>query len=183
MRIDRPIIIALTLFIILILVFVLVRPEYQTFKTLQDDLGIKKAEYTAKFDYYSAISATYAQLKSKSDDVAKIDKALPSDPALGNLVYYLQEQASKSGLILRSLFLSKAANSESENTVKDLTVSLTLAGNYDALGTLMSYLENSERLFEIESISFGLGSSSRSTTKSQSQSIYSFSMQIKTHIY
>ena len=48
MQIDRPIAIALILFIILLLVFFLVVPEYNTFKSLQTQLGEKKAEYNAE---------------------------------------------------------------------------------------------------------------------------------------
>ena len=57
MQIDRPIAIALTLFIILLLVFFLVVPEYNTFESIANDILVKKqAEYKAEFDYYAAIS-------------------------------------------------------------------------------------------------------------------------------
>ena len=180
MHVDKPIVIGITLFVILLLAYFLVYPEYQNFKDLQTDLGVKKAEYTAKFDYYSSISATYAELRSQSENVERIDEALPAEQVLGDLVYYLQEQVTKSGLALKSLYLSKSSNSTVENTVKDMTISLSLAGNYDGLGSLISYLQNSARLFEVESISFG---SAGEGTSSGSQSIYSFSMQVKTHTY
>jgi Tfp pilus assembly protein PilO len=183
MRIDKPITIALILFAIVLLIFFLVYPEYETFKALQEDLGIKRAEYKAQFDYYSEISRNIVQLNAKAAGVSKVDSALPTDPELGSLVYYLQEQAAKSGLVLRSLFLSKVSGSSAKNTVKDLTFSLNLTGNYASLGQLISYLENSARVFEIENINFGLGETSSDEMQFMTDSIYNFTMQIKTHTY
>jgi len=182
-HIDKPILIALILFIILILVFFVVSPEYQKFKDLQSELGIKKAEYNAQKEYYSAIGQTYYDIKSKSEDIAKIDNALPSDPNLGKLVYYLQEQATKSGLIMKSLFLTKSSTSTAENSVKDIAFSLNLVGNYSALENFVSYLEKSARLFDIASISFGSGETSGSEAQFETQSVFSFSMQVNTHTY
>jgi len=184
MNVDKPIVIAVTLFVILLLAFFLVYPEYQRFKTLQEDLGIKRAEYNAEFEYYSEISRQFAQLKSQAENVAKVDAALPSDSKLGPLVYYLQEQATKSGLVFRSLFLSKSPTSTAKNTVKELTFSLNLSGNYTALGTFIGYLENSSRIFEIENINFGMGETSAlMQSQFRSESIYAFTLQVKTHTY
>ena len=91
MQIDRPIATALILFIILLLVFFLVVPEYKTFGKLQEELGEKKAEFNAQFDYYNAIANTYQQLQGRKDDIKKIDDALPQDPALGRVIYFLQQ--------------------------------------------------------------------------------------------
>jgi len=186
-RIDKPIIIALTLFIILLLIFFLVSPEYQKFKELQTDLGIKKAEYNAQKDYYAEIARSYYELKNREDDLKKIDNALPSDPNLGRLSYFIQEESAKSGLILKSLFLTKAStsasNSAGENTIKGVSLSLSLVGNYSSLGNFISALENSARLFEIASISFGAGDTANLETQFQTQSIYTFSMQVNTNTY
>ena len=64
MTFDRPIAIAITLFIILLLVFFLVVPEYKTFAKLQTELGEKKAEFNAEFDYYAAITKTFDDLQN-----------------------------------------------------------------------------------------------------------------------
>jgi Tfp pilus assembly protein PilO len=176
-HIDKPIIIALTLFIILLLIFFLVFPEYQKFKELRLDLGIKKAEYNAEFDYYNSISKIYHELRARSEDIKKIDSALPSDPSLGKLVYYLQEQSSKNGLMLKSLFLSKATTATEKNYIKNISFTLNLLGNYSSLENFISSLEKSARIFEVANISFG---SAQSLT---SNNIFSFSMQINTHTY
>lgn len=180
MQIDRPIAIAVTLFIILLLAFFLVVPEYNTFKSLQTDLGIKKAEYSAQFDYYAAIYKTYVEIKNREDDIKKIDDALPQDPALGRLIYFLQTAAQDNGLIVKNLFLSKSSASSSSATnstsdkVKDLVFSMDLSGSYSSLGGFLLSLEKSSRIFEVTTISFGAATG---------QSLQSFSLQIKTHSY
>jgi len=176
MQIDRPIAIALTLFIILLLVFFLVVPEYNKFSQLQTQLGEKQAEYRAQYDYYAAISKTYEDLQSRQSDVNKIDTALPQDPILGKLIYFLQETARVNGLNVKDLFLSKlssAGGKTSVGIVKDIGLSMDVSGDYGSLESFMISLERSARIFEITSISFG----------SSSNPPYNFSLQIKTHSY
>ncbi len=197
MNIDRPIAIAITLFIILLLVFFLVVPEYKTFASLQTELGEKKAEFNAEFDYYASITRIYYDLQGRQDDIKKIDDALPSDPDLGRIVYALQQFATENGLVVKDLFLSKSSSGTKTkigSTIKDLIFSADLLGSYPALENFIVSLEKSARIFEVTSISFGSGntgvsqpSQSQSSVVSQqvqqAQQAYSFNLQIKTHSY
>lgn len=175
MQIDRPIAIAIILFIILLLVFFLVLPEYNTFKALQTDLGEKRAEYNAQHEYYTEIAKTYSDLRSHDDDIKKIDDALSEDPNLGRTIYFLQEKAAGNGLVVKNLFLTRPSQAadNAEKDVKEISFSLGLMGEYSALAGFINSLENSSRIFEINSISFG----------SESRPPYSFSLQIKTFSY
>jgi Tfp pilus assembly protein PilO len=210
MQIDRPIATALILFIILLLVFFLVVPEYKTFGKLQEELGEKKAEFNAQFDYYNAIANTYQQLQGRKDDIKKIDDALPQDPALGRVIYFLQQTAKGSGMMVKNLFLSKSssnsAKSNEGNSVKDIIFSINASGDYASLEKFIISLEKSSRIFEITNISFGSSTSSSASsqtsvsasipaspsvpaapaslqTQFQTQQIYSFNLQIKTRTY
>ena len=186
MQIDRPITIALTLFIIMLLVFFLVVPEYRTFKSLQQDLGQKTAEFNAEYDYYNAIDATYFELQNHLEDVKKIDDALPVDSNLGRLVYALQKSGNENGIIINNIFLSKSASTGVGQGVKDLGLSVSLLGSYASLGDFIRSLEKSSKIFEISSISFGAGSgggSLGSQSQFQIQQIYSFNLEIKTYSY
>ena len=175
MQIDRPITIGLMLFIILLLVFFLVVPEYNTFINLQTQLGEQEAAYVGQHDYYAAVDKSYYDLQSRKDDIAKIDDALPQDPTLGNTIYFLQETAKENGLIVKDLFLSKSSSTDinSVGNIKDIVFSMDISGDYPSLEGFIMSLEKSSRLFEVTSISFG----------SQSAPPYSFSLQIKTHSY
>jgi len=181
MTIDRPIAIALIFFIILLLIFFLLSPEYNTFRKLQIELAEKTAEFNAEHDYYAATDRLYFDLQSRKDDIKKIDDALPQDPTLGKLIYFLQETAQANGLIVKNLFLSKSSLSSTNinvgdnvsNNVKDIVFSMDILGNYPSLENFIISLEKSSRIFEIISISFG----------SASEQLYNFSLQIKTHSY
>jgi len=181
MHIDRPIVIALAIFVIILLVFFLVMPEYKTFTSLQTQLGEKTAEYNAEFDYYSAISKTYFELQSRQDDVNKIDNALPQDSNIGEAIYFLQKTAKADGLVLKNLSLSKSSAKASavgtaynlSDSVKDITFSINLSGNYASLENFIISLEKSSRLFEVTSIVFD----------SASGPPYNFNLQVKTHSY
>ena len=180
MQIDRPISIALILFIVLLLAFFLVVPEYNTFTSLQTQLGQAKAEFNAEFDYYAAISKTYSDLQSRQSDIQKIDDALPApqqDSIIGKLIYFLQDAAKNNGLIVKDLFLSKSSANNTatnaSNSVKDIVFSADLMGDYTSLGNFIVSLEKSARIFEVTNISFS----------SISGPPYGFSLQIKTHSY
>lgn len=177
MQVDRPIVIALILFVILLLVFFLVVPEYNTFVNLRTELGEKISEYNAEFDYYTAITKMYYDLQARKDDLKKVDDALSPDPVSGRIIYFLQKIATDNGLILKNLFLSKSSSGTSEtnltNSIKDIIFSVDLVGDYSALKNFILSLEKSSRIFEITNISFG----------SASNPPYNFSLQIKTYSY
>ena len=193
MHIDRPISIALIFFVILLLVFFWVAPEYATFTKLQSRLGESRAEFNAEFDYYAAITRIYYDLQSRQDDIKKIDDALPSTPDLGRIIYYLQQPAAENGLVVKDLFLSKSsasgASAKKANSIKDLVFSMDLLGSYPAIESFIVSLEKASRIFEVISISFGSETVASSQSQSQSQAqaltqqIYSFNLQIKTNSY
>jgi Tfp pilus assembly protein PilO len=176
MQIDRPIVIGLIICIILLLVFFLVIPEYNTFGDLQTQLGEKMAEYVGQYDYYNAIDTVWYTLQSEKDNIGKIDDALPQDPTLGKTIYFLQQTAQKNGLVVKDLFLSKSSsanNAVGGGTTKDIVFSINVSGDYPSLEGFITALENSSRIFEITSITFD----------SKTGPPYGFSLQIKTYSY
>jgi Tfp pilus assembly protein PilO len=195
MKLDRPITSAIILFVILILVFFLVVPEYKTFKKLRADLGEKKAQYNAEFDYYAEITKQYYELRNREEDLKKVDDALPENPNLGKLIYYFQKASGESGMIVKDLFLSKTSvtptnSNVSGSAVNDLIFSLDVIGSYSALDNFLASLEKSDRLFEVTSISFGSMGSSQNLSvpddilsQFEIQQTYSFNLQIKTQSY
>jgi len=177
MHIDRPITIALIIVVTFLLVFFLVLPQYNNFIKLQSQLGQKQAEYRAQVDYYATIYKAYYELQQHKDELKEVDDALPEGPVLGNLIYFLQQNAKMNGLIVKDLFLSQSSGGNSKNSaesaIKDIVFSADLLGDYSSLGGFLLSLEGSSRIFETSSISFG----------SATGPPYSFSLQIKTHSY
>jgi len=176
MAIDRTIIIASIIIIILCLVFFLVMPQYNQFKDLQQQLGEKMTENARQKDYYSAIEKIYYDLQSRKEDLAKIDSALPKESDSGKTIYFLQQTAKSNGLMTKNLFLSKTSGGGSQanaNIVKSIFFSMDLEGDYPSLLAFMRELESSSRIFEITNISFS----------SSANPPYNFSLQIKTNSY
>ena len=192
MQIDRPIAIALTLFVILLMVFFWVVPEYKTFGKLRTELGEKRAEYNAEFDYFASITRTYFDLQARQDDVKKIDDALPSNPDLGKLMYFLQRTAKENGMMVTELILSKSSptSAAAKNNIKEAVFSVDIVGDYISLGKFIVAIEKSARLLEVANISFSSptgsimqSSPSLTPTQFQTQQIYNFTLQIKANSY
>ena len=176
MQIDRPITIALILFVTLLMVFFLVVPQYNMFKELGPQLGEKRAEFDAQHVYYTEIDKISEDLLARQDELVKIDDALPQDPPIGKVIYYLQETAQENGLIVKDLFLSQSSPNNADNKVakvRDMVFSSDLVGSYTSLENFITALEESSRIFEVTNISFA------STTGTSN----SFSLQIRTHSY
>lgn len=186
MQIDRPIAIAVILFIILFLIFFFVSPKYQTFKELQIKLGEKKAEFNAKYAYFGEITRVYNELQNRNDSIKKIDDAFSTDSSYGKLIYFFQKKAMESGLVIKSLFLSKSSPSAQESNLKEIIFSLDAIGSYSALNNFMISLEKSSRIFEITSISFGSDVSVQVAglkPQFQAQQTYQFKLEVKTYSY
>lgn len=183
MKLDRPIAIAIMLFVILSLVFFFVWPEYNNFRKLRADLGEKKALYNAEKEYYAEITKKYFELQNNQEDLKKIDNALPEEPNFGKLVYYFQKTASDSGMLIKDLFLSNksaALAATSNGNLNELAFSIDVIGSYSSLQRFLIALEKSDRIFEVSSISFG---SITAPPNPEVKQIYSFNLQIKTHSY
>jgi len=198
MKIDRPITIAICLFLTLLLTYFLLMPEYNTFKNLRLELGKKRAEYNAEYQYFSEIANLYSELQSREEDIQRVDDALPVGSNFGNLVYYFQNQASADGLTVKSLFLSKSSSTDAKTSAKnkksdqgqgamnDIIFSLNLMGSYSSLENFIVSLEKSARLFEVTNISFGsapTSSNAEQEQQSQTNQTYNFVLNILTRSY
>jgi len=188
MQIDRPIAIAVTLFVILILLFSFVVPKYHQFKDLQLKLGEKTAEFNAEYEYFSEITRAHYEIESKKDSIEKIDDALPTDSNFGRLVYFFQKKSLENGIIVTSLFLNKAPQIGVGDNVKELAFSLNLVGSYSSLQSFIISLERSSRMFEVTTISFSSGGvestfDPASPPQFETQEIYTFNLEVKTYSY
>ena len=193
MQIDRPITIAIIIFIIILLIFFLVMPEYNQFKILQQQLGEKIAERNVKFDYYNAIAAAYDAIQNRSEVIKKIDDALPTESNIGKLIYFFHKKAGEDGIVIKSLSLRGGDIPVPGQNFKELGFSLSVLGSYASLNDFIKSLEKSSRIFEVTSISFSSGNSGApisqpigsavNKTQFQIEDIYSFNIEVKTYSY
>ncbi|MFA6974328.1 MAG: type 4a pilus biogenesis protein PilO [Parcubacteria group bacterium] len=194
MKVDRPITIAVIIFIIVLLMYFFVVPKYNEFKDFQVKLSKAEAEYNGKFAYYSDVSRIFREMEDRKESLEKIENAIPAKSQLADLIYFFQQKGIESGLVVKNILLNKVSPITSESNIKEIVFSLDIMGSYQSLKNFLSSLENSSRLFEVGNISFGSQQSNQlsektSTTKplpvqpSLSQEIYSFKLEIKTHSY
>lgn len=183
MQIDRPITIAILIMGIIAFMFFLTVPEYNNYQDLQVQLAEKTAEYNAQVDYYAAIKKTHNDLIARQEEIKKIDEALPQDPAINKVVYYLQDEIKKNGMIMKNLFLSKT--SSGTGNIKEIVFSTNLVGDYASLERFIIALEKSSRIFDVTSITFSTGTTTTATRANPASSASSqgFSLQIKTYSY
>jgi Tfp pilus assembly protein PilO len=193
MKIDRPIAIAIIIFIIILLMYFLVVPKYYEFRDFQKRLGEVEAEYNGKFAYYSEVSKIFRQLEDRKESLEKINNAIPSKPQLADLLYYFQQTGTDSGMIVKNIFLTKISPIASEskasgNSVNEIIFSVDVAGSYRSFKNFLFALENSSRLFEVGNLGFGSSVSSKSALsesadRTSTQQAFSFKLEIKTHSY
>lgn len=196
MKIDRPITIAFTLFVILILIIFFVMPKYKDFRSSQADLGKIEAEFNGKFAYYSEISKAFRDLQEHKESVDKIDSVLSKEPPIADIIYFLQKKAGEKGLIIKDLYFSKFSSIAPESDIKEIVFSSGLLGTYSSLKSFLNSLEDSSRLFEVDAVSFSSSVVSQEQNATgetagktqiipqfQTEQTYSFMLQIRTFSY
>ncbi len=184
MKIDRPIAIAIIIFVIILLMYFFVVPKYYEFRSFQVELAKAEAEYNGKFLYYSEISKIFRELEDRKESMEKIENAIPPKPQLADLVYFFQQKGTESGLIVNDILLTKISPATPDSSVKEIVFSLDALGSYQSFKNFLSSLESSSRLFNVGSISFGLQTSQEtSAIQIPLQQMYSFKLEITTHSY
>jgi Tfp pilus assembly protein PilO len=141
MQIDKPITSALLIFLVVVLSFFFVVPKYKEFKAHQLILGEKEAEYNAKYNYYAQVSEVYEELQSRTENLKKIEDALPANSALGDLVYFFSQKSFENGLVAKDLYLMKISAINPESDIKEITFSMDLIGSYAAFKNFLYGLE------------------------------------------
>ncbi len=180
MELDKPITIAVLLFIILVLSFYLVLPKYKEFQVILEDLGKREAEFTGKDAYFIEVTRTHKELMLYKENLEKIDIALPKKFSFASLLNFLHKETTAVGLILENVSVSKA-DVGTTTGIKEIGLSLQLFGSYVPLEQFIRSLENSARLIEGENISF-LVAKPTAEDKESGKS-YPISLDIKVYSY
>jgi len=154
MEIDKPIAIAVILFVVLVLAFYVVLPKYKTFQDFLVKLGIKEAEFQGKSVYFVEVTNTYKELMQEQESLKKIETALPDKVSLSMLVNFLYKKSSENGVIIKQINISKISSPSKESAIKETKLSLSLFGSYEAFKKFLDSVEKSARLIESDSFSF-----------------------------
>lgn len=151
---NRPITIAICLFIILALGIGVIWPRYQTLKSTQLKIEEKSFELQNRKDYYGELARISGELKKYSGELSKIDSALPSSLSLPSLFNFLQKAASGSGLVFKKVGQLSLIPPEENQRIKEYRVDISLSGSYLSFEKFLLELEKSARIIEVEKIAF-----------------------------
>lgn len=151
---NKIIIIVGGLVIALVLVLVLVWPQYQKLQALKLEIKNKQAGLRSQETYFSQVKEISAKLQEYPDALAKISNALPKDPALASLANFLQDNSAQTGLILKKIILGGTTEpSEIKGFLSETRLVIQVSGSYKAFKNFLALIENSARIIEVQNIS------------------------------
>lgn len=189
---NKPIIIIIFLILIVMVAFLFVIPKYQQYHDLQDEIAKKQAQYSGESIYFARISDILTGLESRASVLDKIQSALPADVSLASLVDFLQKKANENGVLitstvfsqLPSLALDQTTKTNALSGAKDILFTVSVTGGYDGLKSFLLAMDNSARLFEVDTLSFSKveSLSGVKTAKTQPQQ-YNLKLEVRTRAY
>lgn len=165
-------------FLTIVFVGFLLAPRYKDLRELQKQATKERANFQEEDAYFQTIKQSSEKLKDYEAALGKIETALPGTPSLAELLSYVQETSSQSGLLLESM-APKSGSSKKQKEITSLqenTVSLTLAGSYIDFKAFLGSLERSARLIEIENINI-------ETEEKVKKNLLTFHLLIKVYSY
>jgi len=179
--ISLPLMIALCFLVSLTLGFVFLWPRYDESVLLQKNIQVEEEEIAKTEEYFSNLNQIKTSLDQYQDKLSKIDSSLPKSPSIPSLFNYLQRVTSQSGLILKTISSFSISSSKDYPLLQEIKVSFEVSGNSSSFKNLLSSLETSARLVEVEGISFSFAKSGLEYTKGEEN--FNFYLNIKTHSY
>lgn len=190
---NKPILIIISFSLAAILAVVLVLPKYQDLQFLNQEIEQKNSEIHHKEEYIEQLKNIKKELELYPSQLAKLNSALPADPAIDVLLNFIQRTVSQSGLVLKEIDPPITKLMEEEETLEEITgggetleqipveksklkwtdLTFTVSGQYSALKNLLYTLENSARLIEVKKVSFS----------PPEKDFQNFEIQIRTYSY
>lgn len=164
-------------------------PRYQESSKLQMDFLQKQAKYSGQSDYHIELLGILKNIEDRKDVLKKIDSALPSDFSLASVFSFFQKKSAESQLTVKSITFSKVLSAPSgvrseTSKIKNISFVVNLSGSYQGLKNLLSSLDRSDRLFQVENISFASSEPLSDEIHLQSQlDNYDFKLEVKTQTY
>jgi Tfp pilus assembly protein PilO len=162
------------------LFYVVISPRYEKVQALRD----QSAQYKNILANVEALSDTRDDLKAKydnmpSDEVARLEKILPSDVDTVNLAMNFDAIASKYGISIKSVRTVESKADAGTSIVQSsgvrpydrVTVSFSFVSTYANFRKFMSDIEKSLRVIDVKSVAF-------QTTES---GIYEFQVSVQTY--
>lgn len=185
---NKPVIILIFLVITIILSFLFVLPKYEEYRALRQTSLEKQAKYSGESIYYARIADILSGLEERKEVLDKMQEALPQHFSLAPLVDFLQKKGNENGVAITSMVFSQitpllpieSPGALKSSEIKDVLFTLTVAGSYQGLKNFLFAMDNSARLFEMDTLSLSAVPAPASKNKPQQ---YTLKLEVKTHTY
>ena len=149
-------------------------PRYESFRDLKVLLERKEVELGQKKEYFDKLRETSRKLQNYQEPLAKIETAVPNEPSISSIFYFIQQVSAQSGLILQEIEIDAIDRSSDQTSeVGAITFSVNVAGAYPAFKNFLNAVYQSTRLIEIEKITL-------STSKERGV-LFDFDITLETH--
>jgi len=90
------------------------------------------------------------EIAQKDQELASLRRILPTAPEAGQLIKWLESQASRFNLVIKSL---SEATIKQQEFYKEYTYSMTIMGNYHDLGRFFDVIGKHDRIVNIRNVS------------------------------
>lgn len=186
---KKVIIIFVNLILVVVLVFILAQPLWNSVRSLKIEVVKQKQEVGRLENLLVKVQKLEQEYQEIGLDVEKISLALPQERDIPYLIAQFETLASSNGLLLESIKLSDPSRNQgrkgrSEEKKEGLTAifpylsfDLKLNGSYDGIKGYLESLENNVRLMDVKVIDFNQ-EQSKEETGLASLSIFKFNLKL-----
>jgi Tfp pilus assembly protein PilO len=162
------------------MVFFVVYPKYEELNLLKERIASKGEELQFREEYLEELYKASDKLENYGDQLEIIKTTFPSGSSFPILFDFLQKSGSQSGLVVKSV---KASEADAENNIKKIGISVQANGSYSAFKNFIIVLEESARLINVNSFSFGAPSVNEETEETNVDPIFNFNLEATTYSY
>jgi Tfp pilus assembly protein PilO len=128
-------------------------PKYQKWQQTIQKSNLLEKEIRNEEEYFSDLRRLRDTLMERRQDVDKLNTILPNNCSFAELLNFIQNLASQNGFLL-SAVSSISLSQVPQTSIYKMAVNITLSGDYSSLKKVLSGIENSSRLIEVEKIDF-----------------------------
>jgi Tfp pilus assembly protein PilO len=152
----------LTIGLVLFLALFAIRPTLVTMSDLLKEIEDKNKLNEQLGKKVAALGTAQTQYLALETRLPILDQAIPSDPTIIEVLKIIEKTASDTGIIIESAGVNEiptkpAAQPVFEQLQKtDITVAVSIVGDYASIRDFVSALQNSRRTLVIDSVVFNV---------------------------
>ena len=151
-----------TVFAIIFFALFAIKPTLVTISDLIKEIEDKQKLEEQLQRKVAALSTAQTAYQNNQDNLATLDQAIPSRPKLLYSLKIVEKLASEEGLIIHNMTTTEIPPEEEVDlaqgslTRKDLSIKISLSGDYPAIKKFVERLNQIRRTFVLHSVTFSV---------------------------